>query len=125
MSAPAHRTPPPMPFPAPAWGHPWPAPLPPRPVAPGATAGLVVGIVALAGGLVLLLPLVIAPVAWYLGARALRQTEREPDLWRPGGTAKTAMVLGMVGSGLLTLVVLLAVVIATLTWVTIASPSPY
>lgn len=125
MSAPAHPTPPPMPFPAPAWGHPWPAPLPPRPVAPGATAGLVVGIVALAGGLVLLLPLVIAPVAWYLGARALRQTEREPDLWRPGGTAKTAMVLGMVGSGLLTLVVLLAVVIATLTWVTIASPSPY
>lgn len=94
-------------------------------MAPGATAGLVVGIVALAGGLVLLLPLVIAPVAWYLGARALRQSEREPDLWRPGGTAKTAMVLGMVGSGLLTLVVLFAIVIATLTWVTIASPSPY
>ncbi|MEG9226931.1 hypothetical protein [Aeromicrobium sp. Sec7.5] len=124
MTAPT--PPPPMPLgPAPAWGHPWPAPVPPRPLAPGSTAGLVVGIVALAGGLVLLLPLVVAPLAWYLGARAHRQAEREPERWRPGGPARTAMVLGMVGSGLLTLVFLLAVVVATLTWVTIASPSPY
>lgn len=122
MTAPT--PPPPMP-PAPAWGHGWPAPLPPRPVVPGSTAGLVVGIVALAGGLVLLLPLVIAPVAWYLGAQAHRRAEREPELWRPAGTAKTAMVLGMVGSGLLAVVTLGAVVITTLTWVAIASPSPY
>ena len=122
MTAP---TPPPPAPPAPTWGHPWPAPVPPRPAAPGSTAGLVIGIVALAGGFVLLLPLVIAPIAWYLGARAHRRAEREPDLWRPGGPAKTAMVLGMVGSGLLALVSLLAVVVATLTWVSIASPSPY
>lgn len=110
---------------APAWGPAWPVPLPPRPVVPGSTAGLVVGIVALAGGLVLLLPLVIAPVAWYLGAQAHRRAEREPERWRPAGTAKTAMVLGMVGSGLLAVVTLGAVVITTLTWVAIASPSPY
>ncbi len=122
MSSPT--PPPPAPL-APAWGHPWPAPVPPRPVVPGSTAGLVVGIVALAGGLVLLLPLVLAPIAWYLGARAHRHAEREPDRWRAGGPAKTAMILGMVGSGLLALVSLLAVVIATLTWVAIASPSPY
>lgn len=121
MSAPT----PPPPAPAPVWGHPWPAPVPPRPVAPGSTAGLVIGIVALAGGLVLLLPLVVAPLAWYLGARAHRRAEREPDAWRQGGPAKTALILGMVGSGILALVSLLAVVIATLTWVAIASPSPY
>ena len=94
-------------------------------MAPGSTAGLVIGIVALAGGLVLLLPLVVAPLAWYLGARAHRRAEREPDAWRQGGPAKTALILGMVGSGILALVSLLAVVIATLTWVAIASPSPY
>lgn len=124
MTAPTPTPPPPAP-PAPAWGYPWPVPVPPRPVAPGSTAGLVLGIVALAGGLVLLLPLVVAPIAWYLGAQAHRRAEREPERWRPGGPAKTAMVLGMIGSGLLALVSLLAVVIATLTWVSIASPSPY
>ncbi|MCK5891380.1 hypothetical protein [Aeromicrobium sp.] len=122
MSTPT--SPPPVP-PAPAWAHPWPAPAPPLPVVPGSTAGVVVGIVALAGGLVLLLPLVVAPIAWYLGARAHRRAEREPDRWRPAGTARTAMVLGMVGSGILAVVSLLAVVIATLTWVAIATPSPY
>lgn len=99
-------------------------PAPPLPQAPGATAGLIVGIVALAGGLVLMLPLVAAPIAWYLGANAHRRAEREPERWRPG-SARTAMILGMVGSGFLAVGTLLAIVLSTFMWVSISAPSPY
>jgi hypothetical protein len=108
----------------PAWGQPWPV-VPRRPQAPGSTAALVTGIVALAGGLVLLLPLVAAPIAWYLGVSACRRSEREPDQWAPTGSARAGMVLGMVGTGILVVVTLLAVVVSTLAWVTISTPSPY
>jgi len=85
----------------------------------------VTGIVALAGGLVLLLPLVVAPIAWYLGVSARRRAEREPDRWAPAGSARAGMVLGMVGTGLLLVTTLLALVVSTLAWVTISTPSPY
>ncbi|MFT4298387.1 MAG: hypothetical protein QM597_01945 [Aeromicrobium sp.] len=106
------------------WGYPWPvAPLPPQ--LPGATTALVLGIVALAGGLVLVVPLAVAPLAWYLGAKASRLAEREPGRWRGAGSARTAMVLGMVGSALLAMLTIFAVVVITLMWVAMLTPSPY
>ncbi len=99
-----------------------PAPQPPQ--APGAGAALVLGIVALAGGFVLMLPLVVAPVAWYLGASAQRLAEREPERWR-AGSARAGMILGIIGTAFLAVATLVAIVFSTLAWVAVATPSPY
>lgn len=73
----------------------------PRPKAPGATLAMVLGIIAVGGGLVLLVPMFLAPLAWYHGMAASRRVEREPDRWAGRGEAQAGLVLGMIGTGLL------------------------
>lgn len=97
MTTPASWPPPPPPPPFP------PLFRPPLPRAPRATLALVLGIVGVAGGMMLLLPLLAAPLAWYHGAVARRMVEREPTRWSGSGEATTGMVLGMIGTGLLML----------------------
>jgi hypothetical protein len=75
--------------------------VPARPKAPGATLSLVLGIVAVGGMFVLLVPVFLAPLAWYHGAAASRRVEREPDRWSGGGEARAGRVLGMIGSVLM------------------------
>jgi hypothetical protein len=72
-----------------------------RPKAPGAIPSLVLGILAVAGTFVLLVPAFLAPLAWYYGAAARRHVEREPYRWSGGGEARAGQVLGMVGSVLM------------------------
>ena len=69
-------------------------------VHPQATASLVLGVLSL----VAFLPL--APIAWYLAAKARRETVAEPYRWQPSGMITAGMVLGIIGSVLLGLIVL-------------------
>jgi hypothetical protein len=83
------------------------------PKAPGATASLVLGIVSVAGLFVLVVPVFLAPLAWYHGVAAGRRAEREPDRWSGRGEARAGAVLGMIGCGL-ALVVLAVLLLAGL-----------
>jgi hypothetical protein len=70
-----------------------------------------VGIVSVAGGLTCLLPILAAPVAWVLGAQARREIRSAPQQWGGEGRATAGMVLGIVGTVLLLLGILLVVVL--------------
>lgn len=78
---------------------------PPAPKAPGATASLVIGIVSLVG-VIVVVPVVMGPLAWYLGASARREAQREPTRWSGAGEARAGMILGMIASALLLLLLL-------------------
>lgn len=85
---------------------------PRRPHAPGATASLVLGLFSVIGVLVVL-PVILGPLAWYHGVNAQREIEREPARWSGAGEARTGMILGIVGTCLLALLLLvLAVLVA-------------
>lgn len=80
---------------------------------PKATPSLVVGIVSVAGLFVCGLPVLASPVAWVLGAQARREIRNAPQQWGGESKATTGMVLGIIGTALLVLaVILLAVLIA-------------
>jgi len=74
-----------------------------RPRVPGATASLALGIICVAG-VVVLVPVFLAPLAWYHGMAARRRIERDPRRWSGAGEARAGMVLGMIGTGLMGLV---------------------
>lgn len=92
--------------------HPGFAPTAP-PKAPGANLSLVLGIVSVAGLFVLVVPVFLAPLAWYHGVAAARRVEREPDRWSGRGEARAGSVLGMIGCAL-AVVVLGALLLAGL-----------
>ncbi len=76
---------------------------------PKATASLVLGIV----GLVAFSP--VAPIAWYLAASARREMATDPQRWQSGGTATAGLVMGIIGTILLGLsIVLLGIIFMTL-----------
>jgi hypothetical protein len=78
---------------------------------PKATAALVVGLVAVAGMFVLIVPVLASPVAWVLGVQARRQIRRAPQQWGGEAKATAGMVLGIIGTGLLLLILLIVVII--------------
>jgi hypothetical protein len=78
---------------------------------PKATAALVVGIVAVAGAFTCVLPILAAPVAWVLGARARREIRSAPQQWGGEGRATAGMVLGIIGTVLLVIAIVLVVVL--------------
>jgi hypothetical protein len=91
------------------------APPPMRlPTHPRATTAMVLGIIGVAGFFVLLLPIVVSPLAWYFGAVAEREAEREPMRYRHAGEARTGMILGMIGTAILGVVLLMLFVAGTL-----------
>lgn len=98
----------------PGWGQqPGPAPFPVYavPDLPKATAALVVGIVSVAGAFMCVLPILGAPVAWVLGAQARKQVRSAPQQWSGEGRATAGMVLGIIGTVLLVLAVILVTVL--------------
>jgi hypothetical protein len=108
VTTPQPPAPPPFPPSPPARPTPFPPPLP---KAPRATLAMVLGIVSVGGFFTLLVPVFVAPVAWYLGADARRRIEREPDTWSGAGEARTGLVLGMVGTGLMLIALFLTALI--------------
>lgn len=78
---------------------------------PKATAALVVGIVSVAGAFTCVLPILAAPVAWILGAQARKQIRNAPQQWGGEGRATAGMVLGIIGTVLLAIAVVLLVVL--------------
>jgi hypothetical protein len=84
------------------------------PTHPRATTAMVLGIVGVAGFFVLLVPVLACPLAWYLGAVAEREAEREPTRYRKAGEARTGMILGMIGTAILGIALLMLVVVSTL-----------
>lgn len=95
------------------------APYPPyhsppyiRPEAPSATTALVLGIVGLAGGLMVCgLPLVVSPFAWYFGNQALREIEESGGTLGGESQARAGQIMGIIGTIFLGLAVLVLVVI--------------
>lgn len=79
-------------------------PISPQPIAPNhpqATTALVVGLIALIGGFMCGLPLLLAPWAWSAGNRALRDIDAAPGQWGGRDLATVGKVTGMVGTALL------------------------
>jgi hypothetical protein len=81
---------------------------------PKATAALVTGIVAVAGGMMCAgVPLLASPVAWIIGAQARGEIRRSPQHWGGESKATTGMVLGIIGTVLLLLgLIVVAIIIA-------------
>ncbi len=100
----------PYPYPY-AYAPPQPARLPAH---PRATAAMVLGIVGVAGFFILLVPVIVSPLAWYFGAVAQREAEREPTRYRQAGEAKTGLVLGIIGTALLGVALLMLTVAGAL-----------
>lgn len=75
----------------------------------GAVTALVVGLVSL-----LLLP-ILAPVAWVLGNRALKEIDAEPWRWSNRGLALAGKVLGIIVTIMLAIVV--AILVIVIAWV--------
>ncbi len=70
---------------------------------PKATTALVVGLIALVGGLVCAVPLLAGPWAWVIGRRAVRQIDAEPTRFGGRGVAMAGYVLGVIATILLLL----------------------
>ena len=84
------------------------------PAHPRATTAMVLGIVGVAGFFILLVPVIISPLAWYFGAVAQREAEREPTRYRHAGEARTGLVLGIIGTALLGVALLMLFVVGML-----------
>jgi hypothetical protein len=89
---------------------------------PKATSALVLGIIAVAGAFTCFLPVVVAPIAWILGAKARREIRSAPQQWGGDGRATAGMVLGIIGTVLLVLAV---IVVALFVIVAISSPTTF
>src|SRR5215218_9413384 len=98
--------------------YPYAYPYPPQPVRlpahPRATTAMVLGIIGVAGFFILLVPIIVTPLAWYFGAVAEREAEREPTRYRRAGQARAGMILGMIGTAILGAVLLMLFVAAAL-----------
>ena len=93
----------------------YPYPAPPKHT--DATTSMVLGIVAVAGMFVCGIPVLMAPFAWYLGAKAEREIDTSAGALSGRGEATAGKVLGIVGTVLLALavagIVLLVVLAST------------
>jgi hypothetical protein len=104
----------------PAGGHPgYPAPYgtfnPPLPNHPQATISMVLGIIGLAGGLLLCgVGLLASPFAWALGRNALKEIEASHGRLGGEGSARAGMIMGIIGSILLALALVGLILFAVL-----------
>ncbi len=76
---------------------------------------MILGLIGLIGFFCLVVPVVLSPFAWYYGAVARREIDRDPVRWTGRGDATTGMVCGIIGTALLALAVATgALVVASL-----------
>ncbi|MGL5825755.1 MAG: hypothetical protein ACRCYU_13235 [Nocardioides sp.] len=93
---------------APSYGY---APVAPK--HPQATTAMVLGIVSLVGGVFCGAPLLAAPFAWFIGAKAVGQIDAAPQAYSGRDQAKAGQILGIIGTVLLIIgIVLVGLVIA-------------
>ncbi len=97
----------------PTFGQPgYPGPYAPAPFAqvppkhPQATTALVLGIISLAGAMMCVLPILLAPFAWFTGSKAVKEIDASRGTLSGRDTAMVGKVLGIVGTVLLALGVL-------------------
>ncbi|MET0821561.1 MAG: DUF4190 domain-containing protein [Aeromicrobium sp.] len=109
---PPHQAPAPGGAPPPGYYHPYPVP----PKHTDATTSMVLGIVAVAGMFVCAIPVLLAPFAWYLGAKAVREIDASGGTLSGRSEATAGKVLGIVGTVLLTLAVAGIVLVVVLTF---------
>lgn len=124
---PGHQHPEDGPRPAPygygQHGAPYASPRPMAPVHPQATTALTLGLIGLIGTFLCVLPVVLGPFAWAIGARAKRDIARYPGRYRGEGEANTGMILGIVATVLLVLAVLAVVLFVLLAVALADTPS--
>ncbi len=78
----------------------------PKPNHPQATTSMVLGIVSIVGGFMCLLPLFMAPVAWIMGSKAVKEIDASGGRLGGRGEAQTGFITGIVGTVLLILAVI-------------------
>jgi hypothetical protein len=128
--------PPPNPYPAPNEyappQNPYGAPYQPAyaggtvPDHPSATTAMVLGIISLVG-IVFCggLTLILAPAAWVVGAKAVRQIDASPGQYAGRDRAQAGKIMGIIGSVLLVLgIVAIIAVVALAVSVGSSDPSP-
>jgi hypothetical protein len=76
---------------------------------PSATTAMVLGIGALGGMFVCGIPIVLAPFAWMIGGRAVKEIDADPGRYSGRDQAQAGRIMGMIGTGLLVLGVLAVV----------------
>ena len=97
---------------------------PPLPNHPQATTAMVLGLVGLVGALVFCgLPLVASPFAWAFGRNAVKEIEASQGCLGGEGQARAGMIMGIIGTVLLILAVLVLIGLAVLIAVGSASES--
>ncbi len=89
----------------------------PQPVQdhPRATLSLILGVVALGGGLICGLPILASPFAWVIGGRTVREIRRSGGRYGGEGLARAGQVLGIVGT---VLIVMFVLAVAFFVWQT-------
>ncbi len=105
---PRHRQYPP-PYPPPGYGYPYAQAVPQAPKHGQATTAMVFGIVSLAGLVLCIVPILVAPVAWILGAKAVKEIDANPAAYSGRSEANAGKIMGIVGTCLLVLVLLGAI----------------
>jgi len=98
-----------------------PAPYPIQPKEPQATTAMVLGIVAVAGGMMCYLPILVSPVALYFGRKSLNAIKQQPHLGGRG-EAMAGFVLGIIGTCMIAFMLL--VIGAVAVWA-ISSPAQF
>ena len=81
---------------------------------PSATTAMVLGISALGGMLLCLVPIVLAPFAWMIGGRAVKEIDANPGRYSGRDQAQAGRIMGIIGTVLLLLVVLAAIAFVAL-----------
>jgi hypothetical protein len=105
----------------PGYGHPGQAPV----NHPQATTALVLSLVGLVGFFVCGITLVLSPFAWRMGARAVREIDENPGMYRGREQANAARIMGLIGTVLLALSVLaLVAAVAFLGIASVSTTSP-
>jgi hypothetical protein len=98
--------PPPPQYPPPGYGYPYPQFAPQPPKHGQATPAMVFGIVSLAGLFACVLPILLAPVAWILGAKAVKEIDANPAAYSGRSEANAGKIMGIIGTCLLVLVLI-------------------
>lgn len=83
---------------------------------------MVLGIVAVGGGMICYLPFFLAPFAWVMGGKAMREIDAAQGKLSGRGMAQAGYVLGIIGSVMLGIALLaIAAFVAVLIVGTVAS----
>jgi hypothetical protein len=106
---------------APGYGYPGQAPV----NHPQATTAMVLSLVGLVGFFVCGVTLVLSPFAWRMGARVVHEIDANPGMYGGRDQANAARILGLIGTVLLAIIVVVFVLaIGLLTIASVSTTSP-